>query len=110
MEKRKTSGLQSIAKVHAKSGKAKAAARPKAPKRSDDEKPPMNLDGRIKKTSVAFDVGMWHCAEDLAHALTRKQRETGRGKVTISKVFMAAFVDFYEKSLDEQLKSVRRHL
>ena len=68
--KQDTAGLKSIAQ----STRARAAKAMRKPRRKVHEKPPLELTGQVRKTSVAFDAGMWFCAEELAFVLTRMLR------------------------------------
>jgi hypothetical protein len=74
-----------------------------------DAKPPLEFEGRHQKTSLTLDTGMWDCVLETAHALTKRMRATGRGRVTLVDILESAFVAFHELSLEQQLDLVRKH-
>jgi len=71
-------------------------------------KPPLEFDGRPRKTSLILDIGLWDCVLETVHVLTMRLRPTGRARVTIASVFAAAFVAFHELPLDEQIERIRK--
>lgn len=70
----------------------------------------LELAGRLKRTSIAFDAGLWKCVDDTADVLTKRLRARGNyERVAFVKVLRTAFIAFHELPLEQQLELIRRH-
>ncbi|MFO0570179.1 MAG: hypothetical protein U0263_31340 [Polyangiaceae bacterium] len=100
-------GLAAIARS-ARRVKAGAESHP-APAWATGGKPPLEPEGRKRKTSVHLDVGIWDCILETAHVLSKRTRAKGRGRVNIVDVLETAFIAFHELPLEQQLERLRNH-
>ena len=81
----------------------------RAPNTSAAEAHPLLVfDGRSRKTSLTFDVGLWDCVLETAHVLSKHTRSTGQGRVTISDVLVASLITFHELPLEQKLHRLSR--
>ncbi len=106
-------GLNAIAKsrkkTKTKGKKAKTGATSGSRGAALEEKPPLEIVGKPKKTSIWIDQGVWNCVEDVASALTRRRRATSEGKVTMGRVVTTALLLFYDRPIEEQLELIREN-
>jgi hypothetical protein len=98
----KDTGLAAIAR----SMRSVANTKPVPTFRAAESNLSLVFDGRSRKTSLTFDVGLWDCVLETAHALGKHTRATGLGRVTISDVVEAALVAFHELPLEQKLERV----
>jgi hypothetical protein len=105
MTQLKDAGLAAIAQSTRKT----SVNRPAPQKPLEVTKPPLIFEGRRHKTSIAMDGGLWNCLFDLGHAMTKRFRAKGQGRVHPVDILEAAFIKFYELPLEEQLELVRRY-
>jgi hypothetical protein len=107
MPTKKDSGLAAIARSTRTTATKQPGRTPASP--TAEEKPPLELEGRRHKTSLALDVGLWNCVFDLAHIMTKRIRAMRQGHVNPVHILETAFILFHELSLEEQIELVRRH-
>ncbi|WP_437625999.1 hypothetical protein [Sorangium sp. So ce1151] len=74
-----------------------------------EEKPPLELKGLPKKTSVSIDVGICTCIDDTAYVLTKRMRAKGGGRVNFSRILETAFIMFHELPIEKQVELIRKH-
>lgn len=108
MPKKNDAGLAAIARSTRKMPEIKSKLGRSSTQAQDDKKPPLKLEGRRQKTSVALDVGIINCLDDTAHTITIQTRISGRGRIGMSQVLEAAFIVFHELPFEKQIELVRK--
>lgn len=107
MDTNKDTGLAAIVRSTRKTPGTEQPG-PKQQATSSEEKPPLELKGVPKKTSVSIDLGIFACIDDTAFVLTKRMRAKGGGRVYFSQILEAAFIAFRELPMEKQLELIRK--